>query len=42
MRIIIDTKPQHRALFMEMAKAVKAKVYIEEANDERPPPKKSF
>ena len=28
MRIIIDVKPQHRNLFIEMAKAVKAKVEI--------------
>lgn len=42
MRIIIDTKPQHRALFMEMAKSLKAQVQIEEEGKDRPPTKEEF
>ena len=36
MRIIIETKERHRNLFVEMAKAVKAKVQIEEEEQVRP------
>ena len=42
MRIIIDTKPQHRTLFMEMAKALKAKVQVEEVEKDVPPTKEEF
>lgn len=42
MRIIIETKERHRNLFLEMAKAVKAKVQIEEDEKDRPPTKEEF
>jgi hypothetical protein len=42
MRIIIDTKPQHRTLFMEMAKALNAKVRVEEVEEDAPPTKEEF
>ena len=42
MRIIIETKERHRNLFLEMAKAVKAKIKIEEDETERPPTKEEF
>jgi lipoate-protein ligase A len=42
MRIIIETKERHRNLFIEMAKAVKAKVQIEEEEKDRPPTKEEF
>lgn len=42
MRIIIETKERHRNLFLEMAKAVKAKVKIEDDDLDRPPTKEEF
>lgn len=42
MRIIIETKERHRNLFLEMAKAVKAKVKIEDDDSDRPPTKEEF
>ena len=42
MRIIIETQERHRNLFVEMAKAVKAKVQIEEEEKDRPPTKEEF
>jgi lipoate-protein ligase A len=42
MKIIIETKERHRNLFIEMAKAVKAKVQIEEDEKDRPPTKEEF
>jgi hypothetical protein len=42
MRIIIETKERHRNLFLEMAKAVKAKVQIEEDEKDRPPTKEEL
>lgn len=41
MRIIIEIKERHRNLFIEMAKAVKAKVTIEEEEKTAHLPKKS-
>ncbi|MCU0338277.1 MAG: hypothetical protein MUE30_00200 [Spirosomaceae bacterium] len=40
MRIIIETQERHRNLFVEMAKAVKAKVKVED--ETHPPSKEEF